>query len=404
MSDAPRGPEKHISFLDPIRGLAILGVVFYHSMGATFGSFQLNWNGLLRDFNQPRAFLALLPATYGWLGVAVFFVVSGFCIHISHERSRQKGFSVFFIRRFFRIYPPYLLVLLFFAFVFPPTRLDFSSKLLHTQTNFAYSSATLVGHVLLVHNFNKLMDHGINGSFWSIAVEVQLYILYPLLLWLVRGMGWRRIMVLTGLIEIGVRTLQGAMTLVNPSFDPPGWFIENPLIFWFSWSIGAGLAEAYLKKEPLPFRSFPLLLWPVLTLGCFWFKPLFPFCFTLGALSTATVIAYLLEKPDPLPTKGALGLVVRHLSWAGTVSYSAYLIHQPIIDIVPDFAIRYLGLHPESMLVYASCLLAWFPVLGMAYLLYIWVETPSIAWGKRAISRLGPPPLVNKLVEKPAIE
>ena len=40
-----RGPEKHISFLDPIRGLAILGVFLYHSMGATFGAFQLGWNG-----------------------------------------------------------------------------------------------------------------------------------------------------------------------------------------------------------------------------------------------------------------------------------------------------------------------------------------------------------------------
>jgi peptidoglycan/LPS O-acetylase OafA/YrhL len=409
MSESTRGPEQHISFLDPIRGIAILGVFLYHSLGATFGFFQLDWNGLLRDFHAPRSYLALLPASYGWLGVAVFFVVSGFCIHISHQRSRQKGFTVFFIRRFFRIYPPYLLVLCFFAFVYPPTKLDFSSKLLHTQTNFAYSCVTTAAHALLVHNYSKLLDHDINGSFWSIAVEVQLYIIYPLLLWLVGRMSWRRIMVLTGVLEIGLRGLQGIVTLVHPPFDPPGWYIENPIFFWFSWSIGAALAEAYLKKEPLPFRSFSLLLWPAATLVCFWFKPLFPFCFTTGALSTATAIAYLLEKPNPLPTTGVGGLVVRHLSFAGTVSYSAYLIHQPLVDIVPGFVIRNFGLHPESMLVYASCLLAWFPILGISYLIYLWVETPSIGWGKRVISHLGAgkPPVVKPtgaLVEKPALD
>ncbi|MCI0658269.1 MAG: acyltransferase family protein, partial [Acidobacteria bacterium] len=102
-------PEEHITFLDTLRGIAIALVFAFHSLGPSFGVDHLAWSGWLRDFSSVRrSFLALLPASLGWSGVAIFFVVSGFCIHLSHERSRRKGFKVFFIRRFFRIYPPYL--------------------------------------------------------------------------------------------------------------------------------------------------------------------------------------------------------------------------------------------------------------------------------------------------------
>jgi peptidoglycan/LPS O-acetylase OafA/YrhL len=54
----------------------------------------------------------------GWVGVPIFFTVSGFCIHLSYQRSRENGFKRFFTRRFFRIYPPYLLAVLFFGLIF----------------------------------------------------------------------------------------------------------------------------------------------------------------------------------------------------------------------------------------------------------------------------------------------
>ena len=381
--------EKHISFLDPIRGLALLSVFLYHSVAATFGTFELGWTGFLHDLNVSRSFLAILPATLGWLGVAIFFVVSGFCIHLSHERSRQKGFQVFFLRRFFRIYPPYLLALCFFAFVFPPTRLDFSSHLHRAHTEFAYSLLTLSTHLLLVHSLVEFLSCSINGSFWSIAVEVQLYALYPLLLWVVSRLGWRGALLLTGIVEGVMRGMMGTTMAFLPSFDIPGWFALSPLIFWFSWAIGAALADAYLKGERLPFRTFPLWLWPMLTLGCYCVLPLYAFCFMLAALSSATFIAYLLAKPAPaLPSLGAFGWLFKHLSWAGTVSYSAYLIHQPLVDLVPQLAGRFFpGVTLPALVLYGLCLLSWFPILGLSYLLYRWVELPSIAWGKGVIAR-----------------
>ncbi len=115
----------HLPFLDFLRGVAILSVFLFHCVGTTFGPVdQLVWNGSFRDFHVSKSFLALLPFTLGWCGVTLFFVISGFCIHLSHERSRDKHLSVFFLRRFFRIYPPFLVACLVFAAI----RLNF-----HTQ-------------------------------------------------------------------------------------------------------------------------------------------------------------------------------------------------------------------------------------------------------------------------------
>ena len=169
--------DDHLSFLDHIRGLAIILVFGFHALHPAFGRSDLPWDGWFRDFNVPRLFLVLLPVSSGSIGVAIFFVVSGFCIHLSHERSKQKDLRTFFVRRFFRIYPPYFLALAFFALVFPRSRLRLDSP-----SDFA----NLGSHALLIHNFFKPWAVGINGSFWSLAVEAQLYLLYPLLLVLVR--------------------------------------------------------------------------------------------------------------------------------------------------------------------------------------------------------------------------
>jgi len=91
----------HLPFLYGIRGIAILAVFLFHSFVHTFGFDNLAWKGLFRDFDTSRSFLALYPLTYGSAGVAIFFVVSGFCIHLSHQSNNEGGWRNFFNRRFF---------------------------------------------------------------------------------------------------------------------------------------------------------------------------------------------------------------------------------------------------------------------------------------------------------------
>ena len=88
-------PENHIQFLDQMRGAAIFLVFAFHSMviayWPVYGDAELKWVGWFRDFHAPPSLLAFFPLTLGWMGVSIFFVVSGFCMHLSHARSQKEG-------------------------------------------------------------------------------------------------------------------------------------------------------------------------------------------------------------------------------------------------------------------------------------------------------------------------
>lgn len=157
--------------IDYIRGFASLAVFLFHVVGLVFGFDKLPWNGWCRNFWAPTSFLLLYPLTYGSYGVAIFFVVSGFCIHLSFLSNPKKCWINFAERRFFRIYPPYLFAFLLFFFVWPWGNFsDFSEERI----------GQFVTHLLAIHNIDERYFFGVNPSFWSIAVELQLYAIYPL--------------------------------------------------------------------------------------------------------------------------------------------------------------------------------------------------------------------------------
>ena len=211
--------SNHIDCLDYIRAIAILAVFFYHSLGTAFGLSKLPWGpGLFRSFSVPPAFLAMLPLSLGCAGVAGFFVVSGFCIHLSFARQPAPDYVGFYIRRFFRIYPPYLVAALAFAFLVPMTRLDLHSHEGRLQ---------LFSHLFLVNNLDGRTVYGLVPAFWSIASEAQLYAIYPLLLWLTRKLGWRGAMFFVALLEIGLRGWSDIYFTVHHA-EASRWLLEMP--------------------------------------------------------------------------------------------------------------------------------------------------------------------------------
>ncbi len=365
----------HIPFLDQVRGFAVLFVLVYHALGASYGV-GLQWNGgWMRDFAAlPRTYLPFLPLSLGWSGVAIFFVVSGFCIHLSHEQSQRKEWKVFFLRRLFRIYPPYLVAFLFFALIFPTTRLHWQGT---------EGLAQIVSHGLVLHNLKEEWFYGVNGSLWSIAVEAQLYLLYPALCWLVRKAGWRGALLAAAACELPLRAIMSFHAL-------PCWLWASPFYYWLSWSLGAKLADDFLKKRPLGWtgRTFPL--WVLLTVTAdFFCRPLASFSFLFAALAATEAVAWLLQHPEAraprwFPSAG--------LQWAGVVSYSVYLIHQPLVLWVGQ-SLTYLRapyrLH--TSLIFLCTLAFGAVILWLARLFYRRVERPSIEAGKRLIARHAPP-------------
>ncbi len=370
--------KEHIQLLDFFRGIAILSVFLFHCVGDAFGHDHFPWKHGLPDFSSSTLFLAFFPLTFGWAGVAIFFVVSGFCIHLSFAKDPVNSWTNFFTRRFFRIYPPYLLALVYFAFAFPTTRLLFD-----TQSD-THSSLTQLGsHVLLFQNFYNKCFFGINSSFWSIAVEFQLYLLYPILLIMVRRIGWRRSLIAICLLEVLIRGTTGIVdTFTNKPL--PVWFSGSPFCYWFSWAIGAALADAFIKKQPLPFCSLSLVALCLLAVGTDSIRPLHSFSFLFFALLTATVIARLLTNKRSMNNQA----FNTHLRDLGICSYSFYLLHQPLSSLPTIFEDLVVPKHPLGVFLLCLCTYPFIYLLSRVY--YQHIELRSIAIGKHIVRRISP--------------
>ena len=384
--------DLHVGFLDHIRGFAILYVFVFHCLGATYKMDQLAWSGWLRSWDVPGSFLAFLPITWGWAGVPIFFVVSGFCIHLAYAKNERQGFGGFFTRRFFRIYPPYLIALLFFAFILPSTRLAFDKPADLSQ---------FLSHLFLLENLNYRWLFEINGAFWSVAVEVQIYLLYPALIWIVRRQGWARTLGFLGALELLMRLAAG-YHFTRTGFKPPCWFIHSPVFFWFSWSIGAALAHGYLNDTLPRLPKWSLRICFLLVLATYGVKPLSYLAFPGTCLLTAGLILRMLRKEiswNPLPA-----FFCNHLRTVGVLSYSVYLIHQPLIHVVRDLVQEYLPtVNTQPVIVMAICLVTWLPLLGLSWCFYQWVEMPSISLGKWWMSRRSAPALNSLNASAPAL-
>ena len=382
---------KRVDCLDYFRGMAIIAVFLFHCLATVFGA-KFPWNGWFRDFSLAPSFLALLPipACIGNAGVPIFFVVSGFCIHLSFQRDHQWG--GFLIRRFFRIYPPYVLAVLLFALVLPET----------VRRLFGAENAgllQLVSHLLLLQNFSSSTIYGINPSFWSIAVEVQLYLIYPLLLMLVGKLGWRRSLFLLLAFQVllaGVAGVTSTMMLA-PSLRPLAleighysyWLQMSPLAYWFSWSLGAWIADVYLAGQPPPLVNGSLISWFGLSFLSYFVRPIEPFGFLLFSVTAAVAINKLLSR-DISPVHFAL-VGFRHLRLTGIWSYSIYLLHQPLLVIMNFYVIAlWPGMAQHPFLRFWLCILSWLVVMPVGGIWHHCFERPSIAAGKRVVQKKSP--------------
>lgn len=307
--------KLHLSRIDVLRGVAILAVLLLHWYGATFGVDHLRWNGMVRDFASAPSpwFWIFYPLSYGWMGVSLFFLISGFCIHASALQAGELRVGRFFWRRFWRICPPYLAWLAFFAW---RDGLNFST---------GDGRAQILSHVFLFYNFSPAWIFAINGAFWSLAVEVQLYLLYPVLWVMRRHWSMRRALLATLALSLVTR-LVAAVFFTDWSKDFSGAVWTFPTMLWFDWTLGAYLAEEFLAGR----RAFPksillrLVAMVVLILSIFW-KPGDAIAFSLSSC----VLVLLVE--SYLWRGGGESLWERLLLPLGLCSYSLYLLHYPFV-------------------------------------------------------------------------
>jgi peptidoglycan/LPS O-acetylase OafA/YrhL len=213
--------------------------VLYHAVSQTANTVPNNL------FQYPVRLIQFL-ASFGYIGVFLFFVISGFCIHLQWARARAAGqtpqikFGEFWKRRWRRLYPPYLITLALFLGM---TALTIGIDVTHF---FVYD---VVMHLLMLHNLDPNTCYSINGVFWTLAVEEQLYLAYFLLLYLRSRLGWGPTLLICGLARVGWFFFSHYVWLTAGVGIPVP---EGALSHWLTWALGAMAVEAAFGLVVLP--------------------------------------------------------------------------------------------------------------------------------------------------------
>lgn len=356
--------KKYIHKIDAVRGIAILLVLGYHTLLIFYPHYQVqeySENGFLQINNLKSLLLNFNPIGQGWIGVPLFLIISGFLIHFIYlQNQRQFKLGNFFSKRVWRIYPPYFIVLCFF-FIY---QADLSKS----------GFSNFFSHLLLIHNLRNETFFGINGSFWSIALECQLYLLYPVYLFLIKHFKIYKTTIILLLLLLIWAVIGFYMGIYSYRY---GGFV---LGYWFVWGLGAFLADRYYSGTRIfdkPF--FWLVFFYILffTFKLFYLSNYFiliPASFMCIALIETFLYSHFFDKY--LVNR----VLIKFLSYTGLVSYSLYLIHQPFLEGLLGFYnpmtnIRYINTFISVACTYAT-------LFTVSYSLYKLLELPSVELGK----------------------
>jgi peptidoglycan/LPS O-acetylase OafA/YrhL len=142
------------------------------------------------------------------------------------------------------------------------------------------------------------------------------------------------------------------------------------------------VADAYLKKEPMPLAKSPALIWASLIISAYFLKPLEPLSFTFSSLLAATVLCKCLK--NERQTSGPPNFFLEQLRRLGVYSYSFYLLHQPLLLIFTGrLTVLFPQIHPLIKL--SICMLFLLIVTMLAAIWYRFIEVPGIELGRRII-------------------
>jgi len=307
--------------LDGLRGIAILVVMLFH----------FRW---IFEHGADRFSRFVFGAlSFGWIGVDLFFVLSGFLITgiLLDSRGSPYYFRTFYGRRFLRIFPLYYLILGIVLGAGPAV-----SRLLHSDN--LWYQINPVWYILYVANWQPVYHGAFDpmlGHFWSLCIEEQFYIVCSALLWLLPDRWLPPLPILLAvsalLIRIGLLhsgnpdqavqavyrltlarmdglALGAWVAIAIRSFHLAGWLrIRARILFWLGL---AGTTAVVIAQHGFnPARP------PMQSVGFSFLAILFAAIVYAGANASGPLKAALTWKP---------------LTIAGTFSYAMYIFHVPL--------------------------------------------------------------------------
>jgi peptidoglycan/LPS O-acetylase OafA/YrhL len=300
-------PRGYIWQFDILRGLAVLAVIYFHA-----------------GKHLPRHQWLVTSGWYGWCGVDLFFVLSGFLITgiLLDARGTDGFFTNFYARRILRIWPLYFAMLGMLLVVLP--------HIVPAMMAESVASARPVwAYPLFLQNlFNYGKPVGPLGVTWSLAVEEQFYFVWPLLIYFLKERTLRRVLVGVLLFEPVLRlgmSLSGATftLLYTSTFTRLDGLAAGCLLAVLLRRWGAEVVRASAKYAVVPAVA--------ITLAAGMLHEAWLLFSALALLFTA--IAALAMTWQGMPRIG-------FLAYTGRISFGLYLLHLPVMDLLAAPRIR----------------------------------------------------------------
>ncbi|MBK6383491.1 MAG: acyltransferase [Chitinophagaceae bacterium] len=348
----PENPNRlHYPALDGLRGLAILLVVVYHNFGFINVFF------------------------FGWLGVDLFFVLSGFLItDILLKTLHQKDYlKKFYMRRVLRIFPLYYLCLILFLLIIPQLNIAFDIK--YYTDNQVWLWTYLQNWLYIFKNPDQTntLNH-----LWSLAVEEQFYLLWPLVILVIRKP--KHLLLFISLLLVAVLGLR--LWIWTNQVADLAYF--NLYTFTRIDGICIGCMVALLLRINKGFlsryTSLIVLFFAALNFAFFFINRRYNFSFPYLALAGYTTFAMMFGLLINEAVTGKTKLInfvfnISLLKFFGKISYGFYIFHWPVYILLgPYLFSRVSKFASGSSLQFTVSVIATLAAVGISWLSYQYYE------------------------------
>ncbi len=372
-------PGKHIGQLDGVRGLAILLVLIFH-------------------FFYPHVSVAGI----GWIGVDLFFVLSGFLITgiLFDTKTDSAYFKNFYFKRAVRIFPLYYATLLFFFFLAPLIiDTDVIAGFQYLKANEIYFWAYL-SNILAVTDSDWPSLNALS-HFWSLAIEEQFYMAWPLFIYLIPNKHLIKAIIGVIFLAIGFRIY---------SFVFIGdWLINYIFILARVDSLGIGALIAVMirtKKSLIELYCHPFLLVSgfiiclMIVLGgslSFGSPGNQTIGFTVNAVFFGCVLLSSLQ--DKSIVSGFFKSSL--LRFLGKYSYGLYVYHKLVIYLLSPYLMNALWNQmelPDSLILVLNTTVLIFVTIIVAYISFHCMESRFLELKKFLVNRKAEPPNLSETI------